>query len=145
MRILHLAGATSVSDPIHGEAHAGPDGVFELPQPFADHLLKTAAGTWRGEADHLAALARQELEELRDPRVALHALSDLRARVQSLEIDVAALKGPPADVEEPQTSPPDDGGASADGQGDPELTPAQKAAATRAANKAAAEAAAAAE
>jgi hypothetical protein len=144
MRILHLAGATSVSDPVHGEAQAGPDGVFDLPHPFAEHLLTTAAGTWRGEAEHISLLARNALEELRDPRVALRVLSDLRERVASLETTVADLTGrlaahgetPEAPTSEaapeqsptPETTPAEQ----------PELTPAQKAAATRAANKAAA-------
>lgn len=142
MRILHLGGATSVADPVHGTAEAGPDGVFDLPHPFAEHLLKSAAGTWRGEAEHVAWLARNELEELRDPKVALRVLSDLRARVTSLEATVAGLQAPAAPDASvaageagQQSAEP---GAQAPATPDPELTPAQKAAATRAANRAAA-------
>jgi hypothetical protein len=96
MRMIHLPGASSVSDPVHGTANAGPDGIFDLPQPFAEHLLKTAAGTWRTEAAHIAQLARESLDELRDPAVALKVLSELRERVASLETQLAALGGKPA-------------------------------------------------
>lgn len=137
MRILHLAGATSVSDPVHGTAEAGPDGVFDLPHPFAEHLLKTAAGTWRGEAEHIAELARTELESLRDPRVATQVLAELRERVASLEATVAHLTERLAASDD--NDPDEMLEQAADVQ--PELTPQQKAAATRAANKAAASAA----
>lgn len=100
MRVVSLTGATSVVDPEHGEHHAGPDGVFELPLPFAEHLTKTAAGVWRGEAEHLSQTARESLDHLRDPRVALHTLSDLRSRVEALEAQVAELaaSAPPAEA-----------------------------------------------
>lgn len=141
MRILHLGGATSVADPVHGTAEAGPDGVFDLPHPFAEHLLKSAAGTWRGEAEHVAWLARNELEELRDPKVALRVLSDLRARVTSLEATVAGLQAggaPDAPAADGTAEQPTEPGTQTPATSEPELTPAQKAAATRAANKAAA-------
>jgi hypothetical protein len=101
MRMIHLPGASSVSDPVHGTATAGPDGIFDLPQPFAEHLLTTAAGTWRTEAAHIAQLARESLDELRDPAVALRVLSELRERVASLEAQVTALGGNPAPAPAP--------------------------------------------
>jgi hypothetical protein len=108
MRMIHLAGASSVSDPAHGEATAGRDGVFELEQPFADHLLKTAAGTWRTEADHVSQLARESLDALRDPSVALRVLSDLRERVANLEAVVFPGDAAVADAKAPEFAVPTD-------------------------------------
>lgn len=118
MRIIHLGGANSVTDPTHGEAHAGADGVFDLPQPFADHLLTTAAGTWRGETHHASLLSAQAIDELRDPQVAVRVLAELRDRVASLEADRDTAAARIRDLEDAVSTPGADPAES--GEDDPE-------------------------
>lgn len=120
MRVVSLTGATSVVDPEHGEHHAGPDGVFDLPHPFAEHLTRTAAGMWRGEADHLSRLARESHDELLDPRVALRVLSELRERIGGLETRVAELEAPQATADNEEESEPQDNGDGEDEESEQE-------------------------
>ena len=90
-RIVSLAGVESVSHPTHGEAEAGPDGVFDLPGDFAADLLKQR-GLWRDEAAHVAAQARESIRRLSDPRHAREVLAELHRTVDQLKATVADMQ-----------------------------------------------------
>jgi hypothetical protein len=122
MRLINLDGAQAVQHPEHGTAEAGPDGVFDVETELGEALLADRAH-WATEADHVAAQAQRALEDLADPRKVPPVLLELRGRIAALEDEVAALR-----EQQDET-------AGADGEA--ELTPQQKAAATRAAKKAA--------
>lgn len=126
MRLINLDGAQAVQHPEHGTAEAGPDGVFDVPTPLAEALLADRAH-WTTEADHVAAQAQKALEDLADPRKVPPVLLELRGRISALEAELAAMREPSGDGNK----------ESANGDGEPELTRQQKAAATRAAKKAA--------
>lgn len=131
MRLINLDGAQSVQHPEHGTAEAGADGVFDVGTLLGQALLADRAH-WATEADYVAAQAQQALEDLADPKKVPHVLLELRTRIADLEAELAAMREQLAGSEDPtgdtETDP---------GDGEPELTRQQKAAATRAAKKAA--------
>lgn len=92
MRLVNILGASHVQHPEHGEADAGPDGVFDLAPRFAQALLKQPA-QWRTEAEHIKAVSEKALRELSsNPRRAAEVLNFVHGRVTALEAQVAALR-----------------------------------------------------
>lgn len=91
MRLISLTGAEHVTDPQHGEAHVGDDGVFEVPHEFGVHLAQFK-GSWKTEGQHVADHARRSLEDLADPRQAVKILHDMRTRLAAVEAEVASLR-----------------------------------------------------
>lgn len=97
MRLVSLTGSAAVSHPVHGDAEAGPDGVFDVPHEFAADLLKLRAH-WRTEHDHLASLAREAVQKLQDPKHAARVLADVQSRVEALEAENAELRAKVAEL-----------------------------------------------
>ena len=97
MRMISLTNASSVVEPDTGEQYdAGPDGVFDLPHPFAMHLADKHAGHWRVESEHEAALTAAKVTTLRNPNVLPGVVATLRddldgalARIEALEAAAA--------------------------------------------------------
>lgn len=112
MRMISLTNASSVVEPETGKQYdAGPDGVFDLPHPFAMHLAEKHAGHWRVESEHEAALAAAKVAQLRNPNVLTATVAKLRddleaalARIDALE--AAAAK--PARTRSPAKPKADD-------------------------------------
>ena len=95
MRVISLSGASAVTDQDSGIEHeAGPDGVFELPEPFAVHLTTKHASLWRAESQHEASIAAAKLDELRNPHVLPGVVAELRDRLEKAEARIAALEDP---------------------------------------------------
>lgn len=92
MRLVSLSGVESVVHPVHGEATAGADGVFELADDFGRALLADAAH-WREESTHLAEKAKEELESLTEPGHVAEVLTELRDEIAQLKEKVTELEG----------------------------------------------------
>ena len=91
MRVIHLAGATSFTDPDTGTTYeAGPDGVFELPEHVGTHYVTKHAGMFRRESDHEALIAAKKAEALNNPHNTAPTLKALLDRVTALESKIAA-------------------------------------------------------
>lgn len=91
MRVIHLAGAASFTDPETGTSYeAGPDGVFELPEHVGTHYVTKHAGMFRRESDHEALIAAKKAEALNNPHNTAPTLKALLERVTTLEGKVAA-------------------------------------------------------
>lgn len=91
MRVIHLAGAASFTDPETGTTYeAGPDGVFELPEHVGTHYVTRHAGMFRRESDHEALIAAKKAEALNNPHNTVPTLKALLERVTALEGKVAA-------------------------------------------------------
>lgn len=108
MRLVNQQGADSVQHPEHGAAAVGDDGVFELPEPFGEALLKEAPAQWRTEAEHIAEAARRRLAELANPKRAAEVLDFVHGRVTALEARVAELECAAQAALEPPADPPAD-------------------------------------
>jgi hypothetical protein len=107
MRMVNLAGSTSTSDPVYGTAEAGPDGVFELPHEFAQHLLAHHRAHWQAEDALFAERSFQEIQDLHNPHTLLSVVAGLRADVADLKARLAEIDGTPAlaPTETPAVSP----------------------------------------
>jgi hypothetical protein len=92
MRVIALSGAQSLLHPKFGEAEAGPDGVFDLPQEFADALL-THRGQFISEAEHITAQVARDLVDLADPHKIPQVLLELRTKITDLEAKLAEASG----------------------------------------------------
>lgn len=117
MRVIHLMGAASFTDPGTSTTYeAGPDGVFDLPEHVGAHYTTKHAGMFRRESDHEALIAAKKAEQLANPHNTAPTLKALLERVTALEGKVAAWEKffgsdmPPA----PPAAAPEHSGAAAD-------------------------------
>jgi len=92
MRVVNLTNADSVRHPDTGDVYeAGEDGVFDLPEPFATHLVRKHASQWRSESEQEAQLQREKVARLKSPHEAAAVMADLVDRVEALEATVKQL------------------------------------------------------
>lgn len=112
MRVIHLMGADSFTDPDTGTTwEAGDDGVFELPEHVGAHYVTRHAGMFRRESDHEALLAAKKAEALSNPSNTAPTLKALLERVTALEGKVAAWEEFFGGDALPQSTPLDTGKA----------------------------------
>lgn len=113
MRVIHLMGANSFTDPETSTTYeAGDDGVFELPEHVGAHYITKHAGMFRRESDHEALIAARKAEALANPTNTAPTLKALLERVTALEDKVAAWDeffGPDAPPAPPASTPEDTG------------------------------------
>lgn len=94
MRVVSLTNADSVRHPDTGDVYeAGDDGVFDLPEPFATHLVRKHASHWRSESEQEAQQQRERIARLKSPHEAASVMADLVDRVEALE---TVIEQPPA-------------------------------------------------
>lgn len=110
MRVIHLMGASTFTDPDSGMSYqAGPDGVFDLPEHVGTLYVTRHAGMFRRESDHEAMIAAAKTETLSDPRRHPATLQALLERVTAVEAKLAQWEeffgtAPAAAPETPDTA-----------------------------------------
>jgi len=111
MRVIHLMGADSFTDPETSTTYeVGDDGVFDLPEHVGAHYVTRHAGMFRRESDHEAMLAATKAETLANPHNTAPTLKALLERVTALEDKVAAWEtffggdASPAEADTPEST-----------------------------------------
>lgn len=82
MRLYTRTGATALDDAQFGHFDAGPDGCFDVPEEFGEHLRRfhlSGRPAWETDIERQARLVAEELERRKDPATLLAAVEQIVA------------------------------------------------------------------